>query len=39
MAKDIDVTNSLLSAVHFAPLDGWAKNIQNTLFLVYKYLK
>ena len=24
MSKDIDLTN-LLSAVHFAPLDGWAK--------------
>ena len=25
MSKDIDLTNSLLSAVHFAPLDGWGK--------------
>jgi len=25
-----DLTNSLLSVVHFVPLDGWAKNIQNT---------
>jgi len=39
MSKDIDLTNSLLSAVHFAPLDGWTKSIQNTLFLVYRYLK
>ena len=39
MSKDIDLTNSLLSAIHFAPLDGWANGIQNILFLVYKYLK
>ena len=30
MSKDTDLTNSLLSAIHFAPLDGWAKSIQNT---------
>jgi len=30
MFKEIDQTNSLLSAVHFVPLDGWAKSIQNT---------
>jgi len=30
MSKDIDLTNLLLSAAHFAPLDGWAKSIQNT---------
>ena len=29
MYKNIDLTNSLLSAVHFVPLDGWAKSIQN----------
>jgi len=27
MSKDIDLTNSLFSVVHFAPLDGWAKII------------
>jgi len=30
MSKDRDLTNSLLSVVHFASLDGWKKNIQNT---------
>jgi len=25
-----DLTNSLLSAVHFTPLDEWAKGIQDT---------
>ena len=34
MSKDIDLINSLLSAFHFAPLDGWAKSIQNTYFLI-----
>jgi len=29
MSKDIDLTNSQLLAVHFVPLDGWAKSIQN----------
>ena len=29
MSKNIDLTNSLLSTVHFVPLDGWAKSIQN----------
>jgi len=38
MSKDIDLTNSLLSAVHFVPLDRWTKNIQNIWFLVYGYL-
>jgi len=33
MSKDIDLTNLLLSAVHFAPLDWCAKSIQNTWFL------
>ena len=39
MSKDIDLTNSLLSAVYFASLDGWATSIQNTWFLIYRYLK
>ena len=30
MSKDIDLTSSLLSAIRFALLDGWAKSIQNT---------
>jgi len=30
MSKDIDLTNSLLSTVHFAPLDEWTKSIKNT---------
>jgi len=30
MSKDIGLTNTLLSAAHFAPLDGYTKNIQNT---------
>jgi len=30
MSQDIYLTNSVLSAVHFAPLEGWAKGIQNT---------
>jgi len=34
MSKDIDLTNSLLSAIHFALLNGWVKTIQN-----YKYLR
>ena len=25
MSKDIDLTNSLLSSVHFVSFDGWAK--------------
>jgi len=29
ISKDRDLTNSLLSAVHLALLDGWANNIQN----------
>ena len=29
-SKDIDLTNSILSAVHFASLDECAKSIQNT---------
>ena len=28
MSKDIDLTNSPLSAVLFAPLDGWQKAIK-----------
>jgi len=30
MSKDINLTNLLLSIVHFVPLDEWAKSIQNT---------
>jgi len=30
MSKNIDLTNSLLSALQFVPLDVWAKSIQNT---------
>jgi len=30
MSKDIDLTNSLLSAVQFVLFDGWAKSIHNT---------
>ena len=30
MSKDIDLTNSLFSVVHFVPLEGWEKSIQNT---------
>ena len=32
MFKNIDLTNSLLSAVNFALLDGWAKSILNICF-------
>jgi len=32
MSKDIDLTNSLLYAGHFGPLDGWTKGIQNICF-------
>ena len=39
MSKDINLTNSLLSAVHFVPLDGWAKTIQNTWFFIFSYFK
>ena len=36
ISKDIDLTNSLLSAVRFVPLDGWKKifKIFEFLFLV-----
>ena len=30
VSKDINLLNSLLSDVNFAPLDEWAKSIQNT---------
>ena len=33
MSKDIDLTNSLFSAVHFAPLDGWQKVFKTLDFL------
>jgi len=39
MSKDIDLTNSLLSAIHFAPLDWWEKIIQNTWFFIFSYFK
>ena len=39
MIYTVKLTNSLFSAVHFAPLDGWTKSIQNTWILVYRYLK
>ena len=32
MSNDIDLTNSLLSAIHFAPLDGWAKVLKTLDF-------
>jgi len=34
MSKDINLTNSLLSVVHFALFDGWGKSIQNTWFFI-----
>ena len=38
MSKDIDLTNSLLSASHFLPLDGWAKKYSKYLiFDLYIY--
>ena len=30
MFKNVGLSNRLLSVVHFAPLDGWVKNIKNT---------
>jgi len=30
MFKDVDLSNMLLSALYFAPLDGCVKNIKNT---------
>ena len=30
MSKDINLTNSLLLAIDFAPLNGWAKSTKNT---------
>ena len=33
MSKDINLINSLLSAVYFVSLDGWIKSAQNTWFL------
>ena len=32
MSKDIDLTNSLFSAVHFESLDGWAKVFKTFIF-------
>ena len=32
MAKHIDLSNILFSAVHFAPLDGWAKTFKTLDF-------
>jgi len=39
VSKDIDLTSSLLSAVHFGPLDGLAKSIQNTWFFIFSFFK
>ena len=33
MSKDIDLTNSLFSTVHFAPLNGWVKIFKTFDFL------
>ena len=34
ISKNIDLTNSLFSAVYFMTLDGWTKSNQNTLFFI-----
>jgi len=39
MSEGINLANSLLSIVHFAPLNGWTKNIQNIWFLIFSYIK
>jgi len=38
-SKDIDLTNSLLSAIHFASLDGWVKSIQKYLIFIFSFFK
>ena len=39
MSKDIGLTNSKLSAVHFVPLDGWKKVFKTHDFLFFTYFK
>ena len=39
MFYTVKLTNSLFRSSFFLLLDAWAKSIQNTWFLIYRYLK